>query len=966
MSCLPIRRGVPRALLGSLLVLVVVPEALADTKAEARRYFTRGMVLIEQEQYPRGIALLKKAYAVRPHPSVLFNMGRAYAAMGALEDAIRHLEGYVDADPPDVEEVRSTIEALRKRHKLRLMVDEGMNAIRSRKFLEGAALLERAYAVRPHANILYNMARAYEEAGQLRRALKRYRRYLKASPKDTKEVRGRILSLKKTLKKRDTPKTRVASGRPKRSGSVSRDEPQRSEPSILLDDTWVARIAEAMVERLKTEGVVSGPEPLATLKEPSDRKKRPLSGEGGLDEGSEVPPGLQPPVKAPKGLTSTDLSMAPVAVGLGLGAKTSEAYEEVVVTASRRAQSPLDAPNAVTILTDEDIRLSGVQSIPDLLRRVPGMDVMAMSYSDHNVSMRGFNRRIANKILVLIDGRTAYRDFLGVVTWHALTIDLMDIDRIEVVRGPGSAIYGAYAYTGIVNIITKRPDQIGGSVGRIQGGNGKSLSASYQYGKRSGPLGVRASVGYTRGDKFELEFDPARVDYTTDSKNPNRSIEHIRADVTTEYDLRSDGGVLFLGGGLRSGTVELYGVAALRNQETDGRDFNLRGGYRGKLFSLLGFWNVVRSDSTPQFFRTGLDDLGSTVHADLVGVEAVLTPEFRLLGEHALTMGAQYRFKFINWDYLDDTHSEDHIAVFFQDSWVLSKSWSVIASGRLDLHPIIGPLASPRVALIYKPTPVQAIRLSFGTAFREPTLAETYLDLSASTDVASVAVTLKGGQEDLEPENIVTVDLGYRLQTEFGEFEAVGYMNRISNLITRSPLRIAGTEEPFREQTRNFVGAVSLYENESRKFLALGSELSTRLYPLDGIDLGASYAFQYIFDASTGDRFTDSPLHKVTLWGQLRTELGIDASLSFHYVSSQNWVEPSFDPNDPSGFNTDPLLVDDSLVIIGRIAYRLFEDRLELALSGTNLLDFGEHRHREHPFANHVEARVTGSMTARF
>jgi iron complex outermembrane receptor protein len=256
-----------------------------------------------------------------------------------------------------------------------------------------------------------------------------------------------------------------------------------------------------------------------------------------------------------------------------LAAKSGEAYEEKVVTASRREQSPLDAPNAVTVITEEEIRFSGARSIPDLLRRVPGMDVMAMSYSDYNVAMRGFNRRVANKILVLIDGRTVYEDFLGGMLWRGLTIDLLDVARIEVVRGPGSAIYGAYAYTGMVNIITKRPEEVGGSVAQVSAGNGETLEATYQYGERRGPVGVRASVGYERGDKYELEFDPERVDFSTNVTDPTQSLDQVRFDLSSEYNFKNEGGRLFLGGGARAGFTELYGVAALRNQAIDGRTY---------------------------------------------------------------------------------------------------------------------------------------------------------------------------------------------------------------------------------------------------------------------------------------------------------------------------------------------------------------------------------------------------------
>lgn len=950
----PVKRARLAAALFALLLGLATP-AHADTRADARRYFQQGMALIEQGKHSEGIDLLKKAYEIRPHPSVLFNIARAYAGAGRVEPAIEYFERYLASDPADADQVRATLMELRERRNLRSLVDEGMTAIAEARYAEGIALLRRAYESRPHPNILFNIARAYEESQDYKRAIATYERYLKSSPRDEEDVKNTLKKLKaaqaKREERRDPPRERE---KPKKPVIVEKNpkkpevEPPVEKPVetpreavVELDDERMAQLAQMIAQLMKKE------------QEAEALEQRPV----------ELDPA--PAKTIPNPAADSLVAAVGTSTSVELAAKTGEAYEEKVVTASRREQSPLDAPNAVTIITEEDIRLSGARTIPDLLRRVPGMDVMAMSYSDYNVSMRGFNRRVANKILVLVDGRTVYEDFLGGMLWRGQTFDLLDIARIEVVRGPGSAIYGAYAYTGMVNIITKRPEEVGGSVATVFAGNGETLEAAYQYGERRGPLGVRASVGYERGNKYELEFDPNRVDFTTNVTDPTISLNQVRFDVSSEYNFKNDGGRIFLGGGARSGFTELYGVAALRNQAIDGKTYSVRGGYEGELFSLLAFWNGLRADSTPQFYRTGLNDLGSTVRADIISVEPIFRPIFSFFGEHALVLGGEYRHKYIDWDYLDDSHEEDHFAAFAQDSWAINEMFSVIASARLDLHPNIGPLASPRIALIVKPAPRQALRVSFGTAFRQPTQAETYLKLSAPTPVAGVAVTLVG-LEDLEPENIATLDVGYLYQPDFGELEAVAYVNRVGNLISRTPLTPTDISRGFDPTVGAFIGAESTYFNESRHFIAIGTELAARLYPIEGVDVGASYALQYIFDEDTGDRFTDSPMHKATVWGQLRTKFGMDVGLSAHFVSDQKWVEPNYDPNDPTGFDSEPLPVDASVVIIGRLGYRLLDDQLEIAISGANLTDFGSLRHREHPYANRVEARVLGSVTARF
>ncbi len=950
----------------SILILLAGREVYADSKAEARRYFQRGMSFIDQGRYKEGIEQLERAYEIRPHRNVLFNIARAYASLGRLKSAVEHFERYLAANPPDAERVRSTLNELKERLRLRRLVDEGMRAIKRKRYLEGIALLGRAYEARPHPNILFNIARAYENAGQYQRAIRAFEQYQSARPKERARLKKRLAGLRKKEARRraeavarrapppKAPPRRPPPSRRRRPRERVKETPKVEAPAAVppqLTEEQLGELAAMIIEKMRTEGAFEKPQAAVPVGEPNP------------------PPQLTTEVQ-PQGPQEGGAAAQTSTVGLGqegveLEAKSGEVYENIVVTASRRAQSPLDAPNAVTILTDEDIRLSGAQNLPDLLRRVPGMDVMAMSFADYNLAMRGFNRRIANKILVLVDGRTAYQDFLGGMRWKMLMIDMNDIDRIEVVRGPGSAIYGAYAYTGVVNIITKRPEQYGGSVARASGGNGKRLEAAYQYGVRNGPVGVRVSAGFERADKYELEFDPARPDYSSAREAVNRGLQSLRGDVEAEYYLSGDRGRFYVGGGVISGEHEQYGIASLRNQYIDGQEYNVRAGYQSDWISARIFYNALRVDSSPQFFRTGTPNLGSTVRSDLVSIEPVFSPSFELLGKHQLVVGGDYRFKFIDWTYLLPKKSEHHFALFFQDSWRFNEQFSAILSGRLDLHPLIGPLGSPRAAVIYKPTKNQAIRLSAGTAFRQPTMAETYVNLSAASPTAGAAISLIGDQ-DLDPENIITVDVGYRFQADFGEFELVGYFNRVSNLIDRSPLQPTGPDQTFNEEIGGFVVAQSFYINRQEVFLAPGLELSTRIYPIDGLDVGASYSFQYIFNQDGGERFTDSPLHKVSLWAMLRTQFGLDVAASIHYTSKQDWIEPEFDPNDPGGFNTDPLRVDDAVVVIGRIGYRLFDDRLTLAVSGINLADFGGNRHREHPFANQVEARLLGTVRARF
>ncbi len=126
-----------------------------------------------------------------------------------------------------------------------------------------------------------------------------------------------------------------------------------------------------------------------------------------------------------------------------------------VTSVSKKAQTLPDSAAAVFVITQEDIRQSGVTSIPEALRMAPGIEVARIDTNKWAISSRGFNSRFANKLLVMIDGRTVYTPAFSGVYWDVQDTLLEDIERIEVIRGPGAALWGANAVNGVINIITK-------------------------------------------------------------------------------------------------------------------------------------------------------------------------------------------------------------------------------------------------------------------------------------------------------------------------------------------------------------------------------------------------------------------------------------------------------------------------------------------------------------------------------
>ena len=318
----------------------------------------------------------------------------------------------------------------------------GMELLNKGQFLEGAKELELANEILPHPNVQFNIARAYAELGQLERAIEEYKKYLAGDPADRGGAARIIKLLEEKLALQRVEQGKAGGGKP------GEDKPGDGKPG---EDKPGDKPADGKPGEDK----------------PGDK---PADGKPGEDKPGDKPADGKPTDGKPTDGKPTDGKPGDGKPGTTGGrgdvsniigeARDEDIYRETVITASRGAQSPLDSPNSTTIITRQDIRLSGITRIPELLRRVPGMDVMQLTGGDASVSMRGFNSRLSNKLLVLINGqRPAYNDVLGSTFWETLSIDVDQIERIEVVRGPGSALYGANAFAAVVNIITIAPGE---------------------------------------------------------------------------------------------------------------------------------------------------------------------------------------------------------------------------------------------------------------------------------------------------------------------------------------------------------------------------------------------------------------------------------------------------------------------------------------------------------------------------
>ncbi len=901
----------------------------ADERTDARRYFRRGMALIAEgkaardpDQVEEGIRQLLSAYDILPHPNVLYNVARAYVDLGDYEQALDFFQRYLDSDPEDRDLVERYIAALQERIAARREAGEAARREAAVEQAERPAAGEGPAAA-PVAS--------EEEISNLEAAADRLEQLSEAT--GSTELRERAASLR----------------------ALARTLRERRE---------AATAAQAEVPSTAGEEV---PEDEAEEEISGERRQGPAAG-GASDALAE----------AEELLGGADEQEAK---------RARDVYEERVVSSSRVAESPLHAPNSTAALTAQDIRMAGLLNPLENLRRIAGVDLMQLSPGHTQFSIRGLNERISSRVIVLVDGRTVYLDFLGMSMWSSVPLSAEDIERIEVVRGPASAIYGADALTGVVNIITRRPGEGDGYVSLGVGSGGQVRGAAGAHG-RIGKLRLRVSGGYEGAGPFNVWVARGRRDvepgFVGDSDlGYRRRYGHVSGE------LRIARGVVLRGGaGVSQLDQSIQGIGRLGEVLVRDGLFSqsyLEMGTRAGLSARV-FWNRFRTDYAPAEHPIGTVPAAATGQVrqqDAIDGEVVYTRDVKLARRIGMQLiaGLSYRFKFIDWDWIGPdpetgrrTRSQHHFAAFLQDRLRFGKVVEIVGSVRADRHPLLdGIQVSPRGSVLYHPTERQVLRFMVATAFRGPTFLESYLFIPIITPLRGVTAFGLGNTR-LGPERIFSLELGYRAEDpDAFALEANAYFNRVGGLIGLRDLHYTRLWDFQNDPTFAYdpaqavLGLVSLrFGNEDTTFLQFGGELGIKLFPVRGLDVYANYAFHRTVpstDAPLGGREEDQRAseHKVNLGVQYRSRFGLDLAADFSWVSPQLWVDPqvALRPGDPL-YTADPLPA--YAVLNARVGYRLFEDKLELSVVGTNLLM----EHREHPFAQTIDRRVMGHATLRF
>ena len=453
-------------------------------------------------------------------------------------------------------------------------------------------------------------------------------------------------------------------------------------------------------------------------------------------------------------VSGTALALPPVELQL------TSFGDTVVVTASRNEVRLLDAPVSTSVISASTLETTAAQNYGDLLRATPGVNVIQLSARDVQVTSRSSTNTLTNTQLLLVDGRSAYLDFFGLVLWDLLPTNFDDVEQIEVVRGPASAVWGANAMTGAVNIITKSPRESVGTTVTLSGGyvdrndgSGVGRGVGSLFGANatvtrapSDRLSYRISAGYFTSDAFARPTGQIRVIddprqpgqtvggafYPLDSETAafgtgfaNRGTSQPKFDVRVDQEL-SDATISYAGGVAGTSGLSHSGIGPFDMQA---------GTYLG-----YGKVNYTRGALRVQFFTNVLNGQAPNLLLPDLATGRPLQLNFKtqtfdgeighsvfLGNRHRLTYGGNVRQN--NFDITLAPLAENRFEMggYLQDE-IFWDRFRLVLGGRVDkFGNRSAPKVSPRIAFLVKPAADHAVTLSYNRAFRAPSVINNTL-----------------------------------------------------------------------------------------------------------------------------------------------------------------------------------------------------------------------------------------------
>jgi outer membrane receptor protein involved in Fe transport len=420
-----------------------------------------------------------------------------------------------------------------------------------------------------------------------------------------------------------------------------------------------------------------------------------------------------------------------------------QVYEDqVVVTASKHEQTLVNAPATVSLITNETLQNSGSTSYADVFRAVPGVNVTQTSARDINFTSRGATSTLSTSQLALVDGRSIYLDFFGFIAWDFLPVNPAEIKQIEVIRGPASAIWGANAMNGVVNVITKSPRELQGSSVTIgAGGFGRQTDNAdegagalfYVNGSHAQAINDRWAYKFSAGvyTQDPLARPTGTIPNGTGTQYPafsNQGTTQPKLDFRADYDFEDGEQKLILQGGVAGTDGILHSGIGPFDIDKGTILGYVKANYSKKALKVNFFTNILNGDAT-NLLAVDVNGQPLAFNFQSQTYDFEFGDVRTLAGRHVISYGGNYRHSNFDLSIAPAASSRNEGGGYVQDEIFIGKYVRWLVGARVDKFDVIDDAQfSPRTTLMLKPSADQTFRISYNRAYRAPSVINNYLD----------------------------------------------------------------------------------------------------------------------------------------------------------------------------------------------------------------------------------------------
>ena len=574
---------------------------------------------------------------------------------------------------------------------------------------------------------------------------------------------------------------------------------------------------------------------------------------------------------------------------------TELSFEELVnveiTSVSRRAQPISEAAAAVFVITNEDLRRSGATTIPEALRMAPGIQVAQLDSNKWSVTARGFSGRFANKLLVLIDGRTVYTPGFSGVYWEQLDVMMKDVERIEVIRGPGATLWGANAVNGVINIITKASTDTRNGYASVGMGTEERVTGELRYGSElSSETQGRAYIKYAEKDEL-----------ITDSGADGADAWDIGQGGFRLDSERLSGDRFSLQGDLYRGEYDQHlKVPALTPPTYTDTYYDTA---EGTGWNLLGRWERPLSLSSELALQVYYDHFQRQERAVFSQEYDTFDIDFQHSSNptngHNLIWGLGYRAIQAEIDPTDivtsnvDTLTTELWSGFIQDEIELIENRLRLTLGsKFEQNDFTGFEYQPNLRLLWQLEEQKVLWAAISRAVRTPSIGEYYLGMDTLVIPPSPPysplpiLVVSQGHSNFESEKLIAYELGFRAQPESTlSLDAALFWNEYDNL------RTVESSEPYLSEDHTYLILEAPFDNKAHGSI-YGLELSADWLWQEGWRLAIAYSFAKAnLESDTGSvdttniAFGDNlPGHQLSLRSMKNINADVDLDVWVRYV----------------------------------------------------------------------------------